>query len=119
VKNPYTPLKVALVQVAAEAEPTAAIMVKITMATPETAELNILLLELVLQNRIFLHSSKFVEVTRTWNAEHCRWPSFSGRVGCEQQAANILFIYSGRVKLKLLALIAENVMLFPVDAGAR
>jgi hypothetical protein len=57
VKNPYTPLNVALVQVAAEADPTVAIIVNIMMATPETTELKAVLkavlLELVLQNCIF------------------------------------------------------------------
>jgi hypothetical protein len=45
-------LNVALVQVAAEADPTVAIIVNIMMATPETTELKTVLLELVLQNCI-------------------------------------------------------------------
>jgi hypothetical protein len=52
VKNPYTPLNVALVQVAAEADPTVAIIINIMTATPETTELKAVLFELVLQNCI-------------------------------------------------------------------
>ena len=58
-------------QVAAEAEPTAAIVLNIKMATPETAKLHIVLLVVFLQNRIFpplvLCLLKFLKLPRSCN----------------------------------------------------